>query len=625
MIINEMQQRAVMHKDGPMLVLAGPGSGKTLVITERVKYLIKSHCISENNILVVTYTRAAAEEMKRRFLLDLGVMQTGACFGTFHSVFFMMLKDAYKLTPANIIGEEERIKLLREIACRAGMNYDEDKELITELMAEISKVKTNVTRIEKYVSVNYPTELFGRIYAQYNSCLKKAGLMDFDDILIYCLDLLCRRADILAKWQDRFRYILIDEFQDINPLQYIIIRKLSGPAGNLFAVGDDDQSIYGFRGARPEIMQEFAGDYKGCPILLLDRNYRSATDIIKAADRLISVNRKRFVKEVKPVLDITGRIYITEFATMAEQNIKVIEEIQMLKKQGIPYSEMAVLVRTNIGLGPVVNKLMEYNIPFTMKDKLSNLYDHWIGEDLAAYMRIAAGSRERRLFLRVINRPKRYIGRECFSSPEVDLQEVKRYYKDEEWMQRRIEQLEYDLHILSKMTPYAAINYIRKGIGYDDYLNEYAAHRSMDPGELLDMIGQMQENSRGLRTIKEWFTHIEAYKEELARQSAKRKIREKNRDMDSVMLATMHGAKGLEFTAVFIIDANEGITPHKKAVQPSDIEEERRLFYVAMTRAREYLYISSSNERYNKHMKRSRFIPEILKVDEQYVRPDFRH
>jgi DNA helicase-2/ATP-dependent DNA helicase PcrA len=226
-------------------------------------------------------------------------------------------------------------------------------------------------------------------------------------------------------------------------------------------------------------------------------------------------------------------------------------------------------------------------------------------------MKIAMGETSRSLFLQIINRPKRYISRECFDLPEVSLDDLKDYYEDKSWMLERIDQLEYDLAALSRMSPYAAINYIRKGIGYDDYLKEYADSRKMKAEELTDILDELQESSRNSKTYADWFGYIEEYKEELKRQAEI----SRNYKTDSVTIATMHSTKGLEFNTVFIVDASEGITPHKKAVLAPDIEEERRLFYVAMTRAKETLYIFSAKERYNKIMQESRFIREILPGD----------
>lgn len=613
MQLNKAQLKAVMHKDGPMLVLAGPGSGKTLVITERTKNLIIEQNIPEANILVITFTRAAVAEMKDRFLKAMKSDRTGVNFGTFHAVFFTILKSAYHLNFSNILKEEERIRCLKEIIRGLELTNEEEKDFVTDLLSEISLVKGNRMDLSSYYSISCGEEVFRQIFRDYNRMIRKANKIDFDDMLLLCYELLSQREDIRKLWQEKFRYILIDEFQDINMVQYDIIRMLAQPRNNLFIVGDDDQSIYRFRGAKPEIMLNFPRDYPECKKLLLDINYRSKGRIIRASGQLIGNNRKRYHKELCPVKEEGSHVLIKSFETTALQNKRVVEQILLMNRAGIRLRDIAILVRTNMGSGALLHKLMEYNLPFRMRDMLPNIYEHWIAEDLAAYIKIAGGNQMRSLFLKIINRPKRYISRDCFDSPEVEFEALRDYYEDKEWMAARIEQLEYDLSVLAGMGPFAAINYIRRGIGYEDYLKEYADMRRMNTEELFDILDEIQESARDFKTCEEWFAHMEEYTEELKKQAAENK----DADTDSIHIVTMHSSKGLEFQAVFIVDANEGITPHKKAVLEDDIEEERRLFYVAMTRAKEYLYIYSTKERYNKTMKRSRFVDEIEAICEK--------
>lgn len=609
MQINQTQQQAVGHIDGPMLVLAGPGSGKTLVITHRTKYLIEKKNIPEEQILVITFTKAAAAEMKERFLSLKRTAYTKVNFGTFHAIFFTILKHAYHLNAGNIVRDDIRLQYMKEIIHRMELEYEDEKEFISDISAEISLVKGNRVELANYYSLHCADEIFRTIYTEYNRRLRKSNLIDFDDMLLLCHQLLTERQDILALWQNKYRYILIDEFQDINMVQYEIIRMLALPQNNLFIVGDDDQSIYRFRGARPEIMLNFPADYPGCRMVTLDKNYRSTANILAAADKVIRNNEKRYIKNTSAIKGTGSPITIGNFENLSQENQKLSQEILRLNKSGLNLSDMAILIRTSMGTGPLIHKLMEYNIPFQMKDNLPNLFEHWIAGDIISYLKIAMGRTERQLFLQIINRPKRYISRECFNSPEVDFEALKEYYEDKNWMLERLEQLEYDLTALKRMAPYAAVNFIRRGIGYEDYLKEYAELRRIKAEELLEVFDELQESAREFKTCEEWFSYMEEYKEELKRQSADRK-----NTADSVTVATMHSAKGLEFHTVFIVDANEGIIPHKKAALPEDIEEERRLFYVAMTRAKEALYIYSAKERYNKAAKWSRFIDEIAAV-----------
>jgi DNA helicase II / ATP-dependent DNA helicase PcrA len=617
MQMNEAQEQAIHHREGPMLVLAGPGSGKTLVITERVRYLIDHMHIPEDQLLVITFTKASAKEMKERFLSQKSSERTGVNFGTFHAIFFTILRHAYHMNSGNIVREDVRYQYLKDIIHKLELEYEDEKEFISDISSEISLVKGNRMELNNYYSIHCADELFRSLYTEYNQRLRKANLIDFDDMLLLCHQLLTERKDILSVWQNKFRYILIDEFQDINMLQYEIVRMLTSPHSNLFIVGDDDQSIYRFRGAKPEIMLNFPLDYPDCKIMNLDKNYRSGTGIVNAAGNLIRNNQNRYKKKSDADKMQEGGVSIRHFDTLSQENQALCEEILKMSSEGISLSDMAVLVRTGVGQGALVHKLMEYNIAFHMRDNLLNLYEHWIATDIITYIKIAMGRTERSLYLQIINRPKRYISRECLDTPEVDFEAVKDYYEDKNWMLERLEQFEYDLSILGRMGPYAAVNYIRKGIGYEDYLKEYAKDRRMNAEELMDILDELQENSREYKTYEDWFLHMEEYKDELKRQAAD----QRNYKTDSVTVATMHSSKGLEFNTVFIIDANEGITPHKKAVLPEDIEEERRLFYVAMTRAKEALFIYSAKERYNKVSAWSRFIDEIVSLDEEAREP----
>jgi len=243
-----------------------------------------------------------------------------------------------------------------------------------------------------------------------------------------------------------------------------------------------------------------------------------------------------------------------------------------------------------------------------MRDAIPNIYEHWITKNMISYIRLAMGCKDRAEFLQVINRPKRYISRECFPDATVDLSKVKEYYSDKSYVIERIEKLEYDLELLRKTNPFAALTYIRRAIGYDDYLKEYADFRRMKVEELYDILSELQEGAREFKTYEEWFAHMEDYKEELKKQSEQKM----NKSYDGVTLSTFHASKGLEYDVVIIIDANEGITPHRKAILLEDLEEERRMFYVAMTRAKSKLHILSVKERFNKELPVSRFVGELL-------------
>jgi DNA helicase-2/ATP-dependent DNA helicase PcrA len=388
MEMNWAQQQAVQHKDGPMLVLAGPGSGKTFVITERTRYLIEEYKIPEKHILVITFTKAAANEMKDRFLKRMKVNYTAVSYGTFHAIFFTILKYAYHLNASNIVREEVRNQFLRETIQRLDLEYEDEKEFISDIASEISLVKGEQIDLANYYSSHCASDVFKKIYQEYDKKLRRANLIDFDDMLVLCYQLLSERKDILALWQNKFQYILIDEFQDINRIQYEIVKMLAAPHNNLFIVGDDDQSIYRFRGAKPEIMLKFPKDYPDGKRILLDKNYRSQANIVAASSKLIKNNEQRYDKAVNAVRASGSSIVIKNFETLTQENKTLAEEIIKLNKKGIALNNMAILIRTNMGSEALLHKLMEYNIPFRMKDNLPNIFDHWIARDIISYITI---------------------------------------------------------------------------------------------------------------------------------------------------------------------------------------------------------------------------------------------
>lgn len=617
MIYNDAQARAITHFEGPMMVLAGPGSGKTRVITERVRYLIQEKGIEPGNILVITFTKAAAMEMKYRFKLRAKQesLRGGASvqFGTFHAVFFMILRNAYHYTADNIIREEMRYQILRELVSNTELEINDEAEFLGDLSAEISRVKGERIDLAYYYSPLCPVETFRKIYHKYQQILERRRLIDFDDMLVYCYELLEQRPDIRRLWQQKYPYILIDEFQDINRIQYDTVRLLAAPQNHLFIVGDDDQSIYGFRGAKPDIMQQFLKDYPQAKSCILDTNYRCSGAVVDMAGRLISHNRNRLSKEIHSGREQGCAVELLVYDRTAEQNEAIRERILSYRGQGIPYHEMAVLFRTNLQARGLASKLMEFNIPFLLREHLPNLYEHWAVQDILTYIQVAMGARERAKVMRIINRPKRYVHKNAFTEPYADLEELKLFYEEKEWMIERIEQLQSDLKMLSALKPFAAVNFIRKGIGYDEYIREYSEYRGIRAEDLLDILDELQEEARAQESMEQWFTYIQKYGEELQEQSRKsRQPKPEEEEEDAVVLLTMHGAKGLEYDCVFIPDANEGVTPHGKAVLQEDLEEERRMFYVAMTRAKNHLHISYTKERLHKEADASRFVEEIF-------------
>lgn len=603
MALSEAQERAVMHRDGPAMVLAGPGSGKTTVITRRTKYLIEECRVPPIHILVVTFTKAAAMEMQKRFLDLCHISQTQVRFGTFHSVFYEILKHAYHLTAANIAGEDTKYRILKEIISGLKLEIDDESDFLRDVAQEISLVKNERIPLNHYYAANVPEEQFRDIYGLYSKRMEQERLLDYDDLMTCTWELFNRRPDILDGWRGRFRYILIDEFQDINRLQYDIVKLLAAPRNNLFVVGDDDQSIYRFRGAKPEIMLNFPKEYPDAAQMLLDKNFRCPGNVMDAAARLIAKNSVRYQKDIRKVKEDGQGVEKLLFQDQLQESLGIIRRIQEGLADGRRYEDFAVLYRNNTDAGVLSQKLLEYNIPFRMRDALPNLFEHWISRHITAYLRIATGSRAREDFLKIINRPKRYIERACLDAPQVDLERLRMYYEEKYWVIQRIDKLERDLKVISKLEPYAAIHYIRHNIGYEKYLEEYANYRHIRPEDLYEVLDRLAQSAKGYQTHEQWFAYMEEYTRML-REQAKFGAQKS----DAVTLTTLHSAKGLEFPIVFLIDVNEGVIPYKKALMLSDVEEERRMFYVGITRASEKLTICVLKEKYGKELRPSPFL-----------------
>jgi len=603
---NESQKRAIAHEKGPFLCLAGPGSGKTSVLTRRIYHLIHQYQIPPAAILVVTFTRAAAREMKERFLQLLQDSQTQVTFGTFHSVFYGILRHAYGLSSQNVLREGQKYEFLRDIIHTSSLETEDEKEMIEDLLKEISMVKINRISLEHYYSTSCPEEAFRTIYEEYKMRCKKSRLLDFDDMLVSCYELLMKREDLLQGWQKKFQYILIDEFQDINQLQYDIMKLLAAPENNMFIAGDDDQSIYGFRGAKPQIMLQFPKEFPEAKKEILSYNYRSSKTILRASQRLISHNKHRFSKNIQAYLKEGTSLEIKSFQTNLEEHQYVRESILQYCKEGHAFEEIAVLYRTNLDARFLVEVFMEYQIPFYVKDIFPNPYEHWIAKDMTAYIRLALGDSSRKELFRIMNRPNRYISRQALEQSQFSFEGLRWFYEEKDWMCDRIDELEENLYLLKGMTPYGAINYIRHGIGYDEYLKEYARYRNIKAEELYEIVQDLQESAKGYPTCEAWFTHIKEYTEKLNEQA-----RTQSEKKEGVTISTLHGIKGLEYQNVYIMNVNEGTVPYRKAVLEEAIEEERRLLYVGMTRAKEKLHIFSVEEKHGKKLEASRFLKEI--------------
>ena len=615
MKLNRGQDEAIKHGNGPCMVLAPPGSGKTLIVTERTRYLIEESGVRPDQILVITFTRYAAREMKERFERLTAGKNYPVTFGTFHSIFYGILKCAYGIGANNLMSEKESSVLLQEVLDQTNIEstpeVEDEEELVRELLREVGMVKNGLYHLKDFHSKYLTQDEFAEVFRSYEHQKKELKKFDFDDMLVQCYALFRKKPEILQGWQKRFQYILIDEFQDINRVQYEVIRMLAAPRYNLFVVGDDDQSIYGFRGAKPELMLYMKQEFPSLRTISLTVNYRSTEFITGAAARVILHNDTRFYKRVQSFRGRGQNVHVQEVLDEQEEAQYVTEEIQKKLDQGIKPGEIAVLFRAAVQARMISEILSEHRIPFEMRDYVTNFYRHFIVKDMMAYLQLAAGKRDRSLFLTICNRPLRYLVRNSMENRQVNFEDLRKFYCDKDWMLDIIDQFDVDVRMMKNMAPYAAIQYIRKKIGYDDFLKEYAEKHQISWKQLMDVMAELEERSKNFKSYDEWEIHIAKYTQELEEQQAKaRKI--KGERENKVQLMTIHSAKGLEFEDVFVIHANEGEIPHQKAEKKDEIEEERRLFYVALTRAKNNLCISYITQKNGNSIKPSRFVEELL-------------
>ncbi len=581
-VVNPNQERAILHTAGPAQVIAGPGSGKTFVTVHRILHLITEWGVDPARILVITFTKAAALEMQERFFRLTQPKRPPVRFGTFHAVFYHILKQSARYQGYSIMTESEKRKQIRQIVRMYSRFASVQEEDLEELTALVSNRKTGAKQ-KKTAIQNITEEDIGFLVKEYESYQQEFGQMDFDDIMILCHRLLASEADTLARWQEQFQYILVDEFQDISPLQYEIVKMLAAPQHNLFIVGDDDQSIYGFRGASPDSMQQFGRDYPQASFILLDQNYRCHGRIVAAALRVIGENHNRIVKQIQAVHETGDGFCLRQYEQEEVKQRALLQEMHRIRQEG-KLSGCAMICRTNYDCAMWAQILRKGGIPFSMKERPANRFRHFVVQDILAYLTLAeeAEGFQRRHFLRIMNRPVRYLKRDSVAGETVREKELLCWYDGSPVLQERIRRLFQDIGHLRGMRLCLQIHYIRNIIGYDGYLREkYGPEKA---GELVRIGEEFQEFSGQFAALQEMREYIAGYEDTL------KDVQERNREEeDALHLLTMHASKGLEFDRVYLPDCQEGKIPSAKSVTEAEIEEERRMFYVAMTRAKHSL------------------------------------
>lgn len=604
--LNTAQQKAVCHETGPMLVLAGPGSGKTTVLLCRISRLLERGLAKPQEILALTFSKAAAEEMKSRFENLNGA--SGVSFGTFHSIFFRILRSRYGWNVEQIFQEEERRNILRNSIEAEKWDIPDLEEYISQFFSQLSLMNSELEQPNRFTPTGMPVEEFRKLYRAYEGYKERHEKLDFDDMLTQCYQLLREDAAVREYWQRKYKFILVDEFQDVNQAQFACLQILAEKHQNLFVVGDDDQSIYAFRGARPDFLLHFPTLYPAAKKVTLNTNYRSTERIVNLAERVIGNNEVRFVKNMKGIGEAGDKVTFFLAEDAAKEAAHIAEKIGRLLDEGMPLTEIAVIYRTNLQGGAFARELYKRGIPYDLRDNSGNVYEHWVAKDLLAYLLLAENEESDSALRRILNKPKRYIGKDLLAEAETMPYTLLRSFfvcpSLKGWQEENLENLRIDLNQIRKRTPYDALKYIRKVIGYDEYLEEFAAYRRTSAQVLQEIADEIMETAKDCADVRSFREQLERLSLQMKEQS-----RKKGQKRNGVALMTMHGAKGLEFRAVFLPSLVEGIVPHEKGMDT--VAEERRLFYVAMTRASEKLCLSAILQRYEKERKPSRFLAEM--------------
>lgn len=615
------QECAIHHAEGPMLVLAGPGSGKTFVVTQRIKALIEEHGAQPSRILVITFTKAAAQEMKERFA-NLTGNRYPVQFGTFHAFFYQILKQSSYQRDIRILSEAQKMNYVHTAIWRSGSQVKPAEEFAEVFLREVSRMKNSIGPWQEFEPSGCDRELFYRIFSAYEEQKQTQGGLDFDDIVQNCWKLLSEQPLLGRKWQERFDYILVDEFQDINEIQYRIVRLLTQGRQNLFAVGDDDQSIYGFRGASPDRMKQFLRDYTECRRVTLCENYRSVEPVVRAAGQIIEANRNRMPKQIRAVRKaaLGEAVRIKVFESREEEYRFLVQELGALS--GKEQNNTAVIFRTNRDLACFAPWLQRAEIPFVMREKVKSIFRHFIAQEVMACLRFAGGECGRNLFYRFMNHPYRGIPRELLTEPEVNLERLAgelRSGRECGFAYRQVCKLAGDLERLRLLRPYAGLLYLCRGMGYEKDLKKRLQEKERE--EDTEILYEILESARGMESLSKWQEEIEQYEQRLERENEHKESRTAQ-DGAGVRLLTLHAAKGLEYNRVYLPHLNEGVLPHRKSVAGQNgglgvdtiqvLEEECRMLYVGMTRARDSLCLSYLSGTKEKPEQVSRFLRPLL-------------
>mgnify|MGYP002713547951 FL=1 len=624
--LNEKQKEAVLHNKGPLLVLAGAGSGKTRVLTTSIANLIENEKVDPRNILAITFTNKAANEMKDRVSNLLNIDVSRLWIGTFHSICARILRMNIEKIGYNsnftIYDTNDQRTLIKEIINDLGY-----KDEISPRDAQnlISSLKNKSISPKEFLDIDgyyrYHNEYY-EIYRQYEKRKFEYNSLDFDDLIEKVLLLFSKDKDVLKYYQNKFEYVFVDEYQDTNISQYELVKNFAGIHQNVFVVGDADQSIYSFRGADINNILNFEKDFKDARVIKLEQNYRSTSNILDTANSLIVNNVERKDKELWTANGIGDEVLYKNNSVESEESKFVVDEIKMLINEGYSYSDIAILYRTNAQSRPFEEALMKSLIDYKVVGGLK-FYDRKEIKDLVSYLKVIVNPKDDVALKRIINEPKRGIGNKSVeqlskiaTDNNISILDLIRSHEYSVLLTDRLKNLSNKFYnplseIFENIDKYTITDLINEVLDKSGYLKSLESSYSVEDRARIDNLNEFISAASEYEENNPDDT-IYDYLENLSLISDMEKTEDKD---NSILLMTMHSAKGLEFPVVFVVGMDEGLFPGKRSIDEGNIEEERRLFYVAITRAREKLYLTSSQVRrsYGKpiYYKTSRFVDEI--------------
>ena len=624
--MNDNQLKAILKTEGAVMVIAGAGSGKTRVLTNRIAYLIAEKNILESNILAITFTNKAAKEMKERIYALVGETSKYIWINTFHSMCVRILRQHIELLGYNknftILDTSEQKTIIKNIV--KNLNLSEDSYQPANVLKIISNSKNNMITVKQLREQSR----FGfmknvaEIYAHYQSYLKKNSVLDFDDLMLKTITLFTKHPEVLAIYQNKFEYIHVDEYQDTNVIQYKLIKMLSAMHKNVCVVGDDDQSIYSWRGACSDNIINFEKDYDNVELIFLDQNYRSNSTILDAANAVIKNNTDRKEKALWSENKGGGKISVYAASNDKDETDDIANKISELKKEGIAYKDIAILYRANYLSRQMENSCLAFGIPYKLIGSLKFLQRQEV-RDLLAYLNVVVNRADEFSLRRIINVPKRGIGASSMDKIDnyasqygITLFEALKNIEDIGVSKKIVTNIHLLTNLIEKYSEIDKYSIdeliigIYKDSGYENMLKEsndaYAESRIENISELVSSAKQFSSMNDSLIDF-------------ISEMSLTSDADDENED-DSVVLSTIHASKGLEYKVVFIMGLEENLFPsirdaESSADEKNKMEEERRLAYVAITRAKEKLFMSYANRRMQfgsiKMNKRSRFLDEV--------------